>query len=318
MRTAIRLAIRDWDFLTPIFLGDIRPDGFDLTIDRVGALIADPAGDPAYDGAELSFSRYARSRARGEDGIVAIPHFLMRAFRHRCIITAKANPITTLAGLAGKTIGLAGWPDSGHTWTRALLRREGIGIDDAQWRLGRLTSADSAEVRLDGFGRPGRIEAVPGGRPLVELLESGELDAAFAPFMPPGFYDAASRLRPLLPDYRSAEVAYFHQVGYVPGIHVLALKPAIVAAYPGLPDALSELLDESARIWLAKRERYAETTPWMIDELARSARDLPAGWNRNGFAANEAMIDAFAEELFQQKLTERRLDPRELFPRFAS
>ncbi len=317
MRTAIRLAIRDWDFLTPIFLGDVRPDGFDLTIDRVGALIADPANDPIYDGAELSFARYARSRARGEDGVVAIPHFLMRAFRHRCLIAAKASPIATLAGLAGKTIGLAGWPDSGHTWTRALLRREGIGIDDAQWRLGRLTAAEPVRDDLDGFGRPGRIEAAPGGRPLVDLLETGELDAAFAPFMPPGFYDAGSRLRPLLPDYRAAEVAYFHQVGYVPGIHVLALKPAIVAAHPGLPDALSELLDESARIWLAKRERYAETTPWMIDELARSARDLPAGWNRNGYAANEAMIDAFAEELFRQKLTERRLDPRELFPRFA-
>ena len=317
MRYAIRLAIRDWDFLTPIFLGDIRPDGFDLVIDRVGALIEDPAGDPTYDGAEVSFSRYARSRARGEEGVVAVPHFLMRSFRHRCIITAKTSPITTLAGLAGKTIGLAGWPDSGHTWTRALLRRDGIGIDDAQWRLGRLTAADPVGDPLSGFGRPGRIEAAPGGRPLVDLLETGEIDAAFAPFMPPGFYAAGSRLRPLLPDYRLAEVAYFHQVGYVPGIHVLALKPAIVAAYPGLPDALSELIDESARLWLAKRERYAETTPWMIDELARSARDLPAGWNRNGYAANEAMIDAFAEELFAQDLTERRLDPRELFPRLT-
>ncbi len=118
MRYPVRLAIRDWDFLTPIFLGDIRPDGFDLVIDRVGALIADPANDPIYDGAELSVARYARSRSRGEDGVVAVPHFLMRAFRHRCLITAKASPVTTLAGLAGKTIGLAGWPDSGHTWTR--------------------------------------------------------------------------------------------------------------------------------------------------------------------------------------------------------
>ncbi|MBM3549844.1 MAG: hypothetical protein FJX54_23130 [Alphaproteobacteria bacterium] len=143
------------------------------------------------------------------------------------------------------------------------------------------------------------------------------IDAVFAPFMPPGFYAAESRLRTLIPDYRAAEAAYSRDVGYVPGIHVLALKPEIVFAHPRLPVALSELIDESARVWMEKRVKYAETTPWMTDEFARCARDLQAGWDRNGYAANEAMVADFSEELFAQRLTPRRLTPRDLFPSSA-
>ncbi|MCQ4161829.1 ABC transporter substrate-binding protein [Roseomonas sp. GC11] len=317
MPPRIRLALRDWDFLTPILLGDVRSPDVELVIDRVAALPEDPAGDPRYDGAEVSFSRYAQARARGAEDLVGLPHFIMRGFRQRCVITAKDSPLTRFADLAGRTIGLTGWQDSGNLWTRALLRREGVEIGDATWWVGRLTAAHPVVDRLGGFGRPGRIEAVPGERPLVDLLLSGEMAAAFTPFMPPGFFAPDSPLRPLLPDCRAAEVAYFHAVGYVPGIHALALKPAVVAAHPGLPRAISELLDESARLWLAKREKYADTTPWIIDELARCARDLPAGWDASGLAANEAMIDAFAAELHAQGITARRLDARALFPHAA-
>lgn len=318
MRPVIRLALRDWDYLTPILLGDVRSPDFDVRIDRVGTLLDDAAHAPGHEGAEVSFSRYAQARARGSEDLVGLPHFLMRGFRHRCVITAADAPYNDFAALAGKTIGLTGWQDSGNLWTRALLRREGIGIDDATWWLGRLTENHPITDRLGGFGRPGRIEAVPGERPMVDLLRSGELAAVFTPFMPPGFYEPGSGLRALLPDYRAAEVAYFHAVGYVPGIHVLALKPSVAAGHPTLASALSELIDESARVWLAKREKYADTTPWMIDELARCARDLPAGWNTNGFAVNRVMIDAFAEELFAQHITSRRLEARELFPHFTS
>ena len=312
-RPTIRLALRDWDYLTPILLGDVKSPDFDVVIDRAfGNLIDNHATSTIHQGGEMSFSRYIQARDRGVDDVVAVPHFLMRAFRHRCIITAKSSPLSTIAGLAGKTIGMTGWQDSGNTWTRAILRREGIGVDGAQWRLGRLQPADPDFDRLGQWGRPGRIEQTP--KPLYEMLLAGELDAVFTPFMPPGFYDADSKLRFLLPDFRAAEVAYFHAAGFVPGIHLLALQRPVVAAHPRLPQALSELFDESTRIWLGKREKYADTTPWMIDELARCGQDLPIGWDRNGFAVNQPMINAFAEEQIAQGLTARRWSAAELFP----
>lgn len=310
----IRLAVRDWDYITPLALGDVRSDRFELMVDRVGSLPDEFANDTLYDASELSLSRYALGRARGESAIVGVPHFLMRAFRLRCIVTSRKSGLTTVAQLKGKRIGLAGWQDSGNTWTRALLRREGIGIEDAQWCISRLFASHPIIDRLAGYGRPGRIEAVAGDTPLMEMLERGELDAVFMPFMPQGFFDADAPFRQMVPDFRKAEAAYFNDVGFVPGIHMLGLKPAVVAAHPWLPQALSDLIGESYRVWMERRLRYADTTPWLIDEVRQVAQTLPAGWDANGYRANETMVTAFCAELQAQGLTATQLTPALLFP----
>ncbi|MSE19375.1 nitrate ABC transporter substrate-binding protein, partial [Pantoea agglomerans] len=103
-------------------------------------------------------------------------------------------------------------------------------IDDVFWYAGRLTADHPIVDRLAGFGRPGRIEPAPDERPLIEMLQAGELDAIFTPFMPEGFFLAGSGLRQLQTDFYQAERDYFNRVGYVPGIHILALKPALAAA----------------------------------------------------------------------------------------
>lgn len=310
----LRLAVRDWDYFTPLALGDVASDKLDLTIDRVGTLINHVGTDPLYDAAEISFSRFVSSRAANDASVVGVPNFVMRGFRHRCVITSKANRITSLDQLAGKKIGVTGWQDSGNTWTRTALRQVGVGVEDAFWYAGRLTEAHPITDRLGGFGRPGRIEAMPGERPMMDALAEGWLDAVFTPFMPDGFYAPDSKFRHVLEDYRSAERAYFKAVGYVPGMHILGLKASLVAEHPWIVRELSNLLDESQRVWIAKRRKYADTTPWIIEELAHVAQDLPATWNDSGFAANEQMIADFARELHEQGILPRLLSPLDLFP----
>ena len=313
----IRLAVRDWDYFTPLALGDIQPEGFTLKIDRVGTLVDNLATSEQYDAGEVSFSRYAQACARGDYSLLGLPHFLMRGFRQRCIITTASSPITAPAQLKGKKIGVTGWQDSGNTWTRTVLREAGVEIDDAYWFAGRLTAEHPIVDRLAGFGRPGRIEPAPDERPLIELLQAGELDAVFTPFMPEGFFLKDSGLRQLQVDFVSAERDYFNRVGYVPGIHLLGLKPALAEAHPWLPQALSDVIDRSYQMWMSKREKYADTTPWLLDDLRRTAQELPANWNQNGFAANKKMIADFANELFQQGLTKTLLTPEAIFPAAA-
>lgn len=310
----LRLAVRDWDYLVPLALGDVRSSDIDIELHRLDSLPGDLAADTRYDAGEISFSRYAQRRAHGDEAIVGLPNFLMRAFRHRCIITAADSPLTRIDQFAGKRIGLTGWQDSGNVWTRAILSQAGLGLEDARWFVGRLTAGHPVQDRLNGFGRPGCIEAVPGEAPMTDLLRDGGLDAVFTPFMPPGFFDPDSGLRQLLPDCRQAEVDYFKATGYVPGIHVLGIKAQVVRAHPALPQALSEVIDESARVWLDKRRKYADTTPWILNELQQTARDLPASWNRSGLRENTPMIADFARELHAQRITPRRLSVRELFP----
>ncbi|MBB4188771.1 4,5-dihydroxyphthalate decarboxylase [Sinorhizobium terangae] len=318
MSVTLRIALRDWDYVTPLVVGDVSSPRLNIAVDRVSALVGNLAEDEAHDAAEISFSRYSQFRHEGDDRVVGMPNFIMRGFRHRCVITTKQSPIRALADLTGKKIGLTGWRDSGNTWTRAALRREGVGIEDATWFAGRLTEAHPITDRLDGFGRPGRIEAAPDERPMVDLLLEGGLDAVLTPFMPKGFFDQNSSFRRVLEDSRTAEVAYFQEVGYVPGMHLIGIKAAFVRENPWVIDELGELIDESHRLWLEKREKYADTTPWIIDELARCAADLPPSWNASGFQQNEKMMTDFAFELYEQKILPRILTPTELFPMHAT
>lgn len=313
MPLSLRLALRDWDYMTPLVLGDVSSPKLDIKVDRVGTLLSHLGKSDDYDVAEMSFSRYTQLRIDGDESIVAIPNFIMRGFRHRCIITRKDGPITELGELAGKRIGVTGWRDSGNTWTRAALRREGVGVEDAMWYAGRLTEAHPIVDRLDGFGRPGRIEAAPGERPMVDLLEEGFLDAIFTPFMPDGYFGGGSPFRQVISDFRGAERRYFDDVGYVPGMHLIGIKAGIVAQNPWVIEELSKLIDESQRMWLSKRRKYVDTSPFMMDELLKSAAELPVGWDASGFAVNRKMIADFASELHVQGILPQLMTPEDLF-----
>lgn len=308
----LRFATRDWDYLTPLVVGDVLSDRVELQIDRVETMVDGAGGD--YDLAETSFSRYASAMAAGENRFIGIPNFIMRGFRHRCIIVRQDSPLRDLPQLRGARIGVTGWRDSGNTWTRTALRRAGVDIGDALWFAGRLTATHPITDRLGGFRRPGLIEAMPDEEPMMDALARGGLDAVFTPFMPAGYFGPESPFRQLLPDFVTAERAYFEEVGYIPGMHMITLKADLADVHPWLGAEVSRMVDDSRRKWTAKRRKYADTTPWMLDELLRCARDLPEEVEASGLAANRAMIADFGRELHGQGILGRALTPDELFP----
>lgn len=314
VKLKVRIALRDWDFLTPILLGDIKSDLIDLKIERVETLVTNLAMIDHYEGAETSFSRYTSARALQDHRLVGVPNFLMRGFRHRCLITRKDSRITSFADLKGAKIGVTGWRDSGNSWTRTALFHAGIDVDDAYWYAGRLTAAHPIVDRLDGFGKVGRIEAVPDEKPMVELLEKGWLDAVMTPFMPSGFFTNQTPFRQLLSDFRKIEQAYYKDVGYVPGIHILAFKKAFFDKNRDAVQEVGRMLDESRNLWRNKRQKYAETTPWILVDLEYSAYHLKPDWDASGLEQNYRMIGDFASELYRQRILPHKITAEEIFP----
>ena len=108
MTFTLRIATRDWDYLTPLLLGDIASDRLELRIKRVGTLIWDLGSSPDFDAAEMFMSRFVSAMAAGAQDVVGLPCFIMRGFRHRCIITTEASPLEHLSQLRGKRIGVTG------------------------------------------------------------------------------------------------------------------------------------------------------------------------------------------------------------------
>lgn len=310
----IRLALRDWDHLTPLLMGEVdlsslHETGHTLDITRVASL--PPLDDQRFDAAEISLSGYSRAVADGSAPRVALPHVVMQSFRHRCIIVAADSPLQRPEQLAGRRIGLTGWPDSGNTWTRAVLAEYGVGIDQATWVVGRLTGEHPVTDRLSGFGRPGHIIARD-DKPLVDQLSDGELDAVLTPFMPHGFYSARSPWRPLFADLRWEESAYFGKHGYVPGMHLLGVSPEL--AHSPAAEPLVAALCSSRQIWTDRRRKYGDTSLWLTEDLRHEAAVLPNDWWHPGLPRHAPMIQDFLDQQVAQELLPTAPTLQQLFP----
>ncbi|GGO49769.1 hypothetical protein GCM10012287_27890 [Streptomyces daqingensis] len=312
-RTAIRLALRDWDHLVPLAAGRVPTPGFDLRIDSRD-VTPDVLAEPGLDGGETSFSRYVQARAAGDDRLVGLPAFVMRGFRHRCVLVRSDSPRTALGELAGARVGLTGWPDSGNTWTRALLRAEGVELAGVDWRVGPLVAGESGKERLGPRTPPSNVSVLGEGESLVDELAAGRLDAVLTPFMPPELFTRDSRFRHLLADHAAAERAYWEERGFVPGIHLVTLRRETVEAAPELPGVLLAALEQSKRHWVARRRLLADTTPWLLRELTESAQLFGDDWMPYGTEPNAAMIRAFCTELHEQGIWPEPIDPDVLFP----
>jgi 4,5-dihydroxyphthalate decarboxylase len=255
-----------------------------------------------------------RARADGDDRLVALPLFLMRGFRHRCILVRRDSPAFDAADLEGACIGLTGWPDSGNTWTRAVLREAGVGVADASWRVGPLTTNHRVLDRIGDVAVGDNVQHTPGNAPLVDLLAAGDLDAVMTPFMPPGFYDPGSPFRPLYADTRTAEVEYFGRHGFVPGIHLLALRSGVLRREPEAAQRLLDLFEAAKRISRIRRDKLMDVTPWHNEDIALATRVIGSDWMPFGFAGDRGMVQAFQEELVAQGLLTRPVPERKLFP----
>ncbi|MGA8113154.1 MAG: hypothetical protein WCA46_05795 [Actinocatenispora sp.] len=314
--TRLTLAARPWSHLVPLALREVETPGLDLRVTR-RSVTPDLLAEPGLDAAETSFSRYVRSRAAGDDRTVAIPAFVMRAFRHRCILVRRDSPYDAVEQLAGLRIGLTGWPDSGNVWTRGVLRHAGVALADVEWAVGPLTPDAPVTDRLGGVVPADNVRVIEPGGSLVTGLLSGTLDAIMTPFMPPGFHQPDSPLRPLLVDYPAAEMQYLRQVGYIPGIHLVTVRREVAVRRPGILTDLMAALRQSRNTWWAGQRKLADTTPWALADIHRTERHVGADWMPYGLAGNATMIDHFCAELSAQGLMPAPVDPTALFEEYA-
>lgn len=309
----LRFAARHWDHLVPLALGDIDTRGLDIALDRRDAT---PnlweAAD--LDIAEASFSQYLLMRARGDDSVTALPVFVMSGFRHRCIITRADSPLTAPEQLRGTTVGLTGWPDSGNTWTRALVRRAGVRLDEVQWRAGPLTDAHPVTNRLGPFDVPDNVAHTDGDGTLTSQLLDGTLDAVMTPFMPPGFYAPGSPYRPLLPDPTAAEADYYRSTAYVPGIHLVAVRTALLDVDATLAQRLVDVLEASKRLAAVRHIKLQDVVPWLNDAVRQTESVFGDDWLRYGSSAVSAMFDDFVAEHRAQGTLHRDVTFEEIFP----
>lgn len=314
MMRQCRLALRDWDWLTPLLLqevdcSELEALDYSLHIDRVPQLV-NLRDSVIYDGAEVSLSNHSRRVMRGDTRVEALAHPLMQGPRHRCVLVRADSSASCAAELAGARIGVTGWADSGIVWARAALADDGLVLEEANWFAGRLTAQHAETDRVGEFARSGRVQGI-GGKPMIDRLADGELDAVITPFIPQGVLVPESPFRPLYRDTRAVEREWLARRGYVPCHHLLAFRAEVPHE---VRHAVSALLRESRRAWRRAREKLAETTLWSAVDLWDEAQTLPSGWDEPGLRQQRRGLQGFFEASLSQGLLESipRLD--QIFP----
>jgi 4,5-dihydroxyphthalate decarboxylase len=317
-KVSLELVIKDYDYLAPLMYGDVIPEGLDLHIDRVSP-ITRTTEDPSVPAGELSFSGYLIRLAQGNDSFVGIPFFAYRAFRQRCFFTLRDSGLTDLPELEGKRVGTNAWPDSGNTWSRAVLREAGVAIDQIDWWVGGIDDPkyDSWKGRPE-INVPPYVHAIAPGQTLREMLLGGELDALMIPIPPRGLYDAESPIVRVIDDYVSAEKAYYRRTGLYPAHHIVGVRREVFERDPWIARSLYTALDQSQKLWQERRKQLTELTPWLLADVERAMELMGEDWQPNGVEANRKVIATLCEEEFAQGLIEEPLDGDSVFADFET
>src|ERR1051326_4745384 len=114
---ALTLTCADYARLTPLMLGDIKPEGIGLTLvhgtggswPARGQMVPRALHDPVVQGGEASMAAHLRRIDNGDRRHVGLPVFPLRNFTARDLYVRQDGPVKTPADLIGKRIGMYDW-----------------------------------------------------------------------------------------------------------------------------------------------------------------------------------------------------------------
>lgn len=317
MAVPVTLACGAYDRTLPLALGEVRPQGVDLTYLPMGPeeVFWRMTRHGEFDAAEMSMSSYLVRRSRGDDEVLAIPVFTSRMFRHSCIwINADAG-IQRPEDLKGKKMGVPEYQVTAVVWIRGFLQDDyGVAPSDMRWYRGGLIQPGRVEKLA--ISPPGvELQMISPERTLSEMLASGEIDALMAP-RPPSTYDG-KHVRRLFEDFRSVEADYYRRTHIFPIMHTVVLRRALVQQYPWLARSLYDALCEAKRRTLANLVTWPSalvtSLPWQLAETEATQALMGDDFWPYGLEPNRHNLTTLANYHHEQGLSERLVEVEEMF-----
>ena len=254
----ITLTCADYARLAPLMIGDVEPEGIDLTlIHGTGGswparaeMLQRALQDPSVQGGEASMAAHLRRIERGDRSLIGLPAFPLRNFTARDLYIRKDGPVRTPADLIGKRIGMYDWLASGSIWYRHFLNLVGVRWDRVEWWIGDVEGGWRARHPGD---LPAGVHAVPEGRYLSEMLIKGDLEALYSPPRPRAYHPRNGPIVRLFPDFRPIEQDYFRRTGMFPPQHLIVLRREVWEPNKWIARNLAEaFIRADAMFWQAQ------------------------------------------------------------------
>ncbi|MDP2739837.1 MAG: hypothetical protein Q8O82_14340 [Pseudorhodobacter sp.] len=273
-----------------------------------------------FDITEMSASSYLMQTARGDSQHIAIPVFISRAFRHRCIYIRKDRGIRTPKDLEGKRLGVPEYQTTVSLWLRGILQDYyDVDISSIRYRNGGLNDPGRKERLPLDLPDKMDVEQIASNQTLSGLLEAGDLDAVIGPNPPSCFVQRSPYVKRMFEDYPRNEAEYFRDTGFFPIMHMIAIRKQVVEQHSWLPEALFRAFCEAKKRAFeeigeaARRPANATVLPWLLAELERTEEIMGRDYWKYGVDPNRAELETLCRYSHEQHLAPRRLSVEELF-----
>jgi 4,5-dihydroxyphthalate decarboxylase len=270
-----------------------------------------------FDVAEMSLSSYTLSLFRDPSPFIAIPVYPSRSFRHSGIFVNADAGIREPRDLIGKRVGNPEYQLTANVWIRGILADEyGVPIDSVRYFRGGLEHPGRIEKAAVSLPPAIRIEDIAEHKTLARMLESGEIDAIYAPRAPSTLYSNPAKVRHLFPDYAAAERAYYLKTKIFPIMHVIAIRREVYEQNRWVAQSLYKAFAAAQREVYADLHEFAALKfmlPWLIPHVEETERLMGRDFWPYGYQSNLETLRTFLRYSFEQGLSKRLLEPKELF-----
>src|SRR5215813_4259050 len=192
-----------------------------------------------FDVAEMAITTYLTAKAYNKP-FTALPVFVVRQFHHSPIVYNVKSGVASPRDLEGKKVGVRAYTVTTGVWARGILVTEyGVDLSKVTWVL-----ADEEHVEEYHKAYPPNV-VYQAGANLGAMVASGELAAAIGV----GKVDSPD-VRPLIPDARNAEAAWYRKTGIYPINHTVVVKDSLLNDDPSLAPRLYEAFREAKGVFL--------------------------------------------------------------------
>lgn len=269
-----------------------------------------------FDAAELSLSSYTVSLFKDPAPFIAIPVFPSRFFRHSCIYINADSGIREPKDLAGKRIGNPEYQMTAPVWIRGIMSDEyGVPGSSPLYLSGGEEEPGRSEKIALSLPPEIRTQAIPPDKTLSQMIATGEIDALYTARAPSSFGKSEKVLR-LFPDFQTVEQEYYKKTKIFPTMHIVAIRRELYEQHRWVAQSLYKAF------LTAQREAYEQLhdmaalktmLPWLVRHVEETEQLMGRDFWPYGLEPNLHTLSTFLRYHFEQGLSKRLLEPKELF-----
>ena len=304
-RTVLKTAIATYPYTKALKDGAVTAPGLQfehLDISPIIVAFRRMCRGLEFDVCEMAITTYLTARAYHKP-FTALPVFVLRQFHHAPIVYNVKSGVASPKDLEGKKVGVRAYTVTTGVWARGILATEyGVDLSKVTWVLN-----DEEHVEEYHQKYPPNV-VYQAGANLATMLANGELAAAIGV----GRIDSPD-VKPLIPNAREAEAAWYRKTGIYPINHTVVVKDALLAADPTLAPRLFNAFKQAKATFL---QRLSSGTELSAEEQTLAQRRSLVGDDPlpYGLARNRPALEAVIRFAHDQQILPRQVRPEEMFP----